>query len=314
MTKIKEQSLKIRRYMKKRALIITILTLIFLTVFLSDEIKTYAEKGLILCAESIIPTLFPFMIFSDLILSFSSTNEENTASRIFKKIFGLNPACIVPFICGILCGFPVGAVCVKNLYNGGIIDKNDAEFLLGICATPSLAFIVSGVGAGMMGSSKYGFFLWLSVIFAAMITGLIFREKEYKFKNSKEIKRQKFDFVESVRSSGYTMISICSFIIFFSIVIGLLGEVIKNDYIHALFSSVFEIGNASSLIADSKLFSNELKLIFLGFALGFSGISVYMQTVSIVSESKLSCKTYLKMKLIQGLISALLFSVFALLF
>jgi hypothetical protein len=102
------------------------------------------------------------------------------------------------------------------------------------------------------------------------------------------------------------MIAICSFVLFFSVVVGLLGRVIKNPYFYSLTASFFEIGNASAAIANCSAFTPEVKLIFLGFALGFSGISVYMQTASIVSESKLSLKKYLIMKLFMGALTSLL--------
>ena len=293
-------------FLKKHALTLIFVILTALAVFLSDEIKEFAKGGLVLCGEAIIPTLFPFMIFSDLILTLSGQNENNVSTSLFEKLFGVNAACVTSFICGILCGFPIGAVCVKNLYDGGIIDKEDAEYMLGVCSVPSLAFVVSGVGAGLLGSAKTGLGLWIALIFSAILIAFVFRPKEKKIKISRDIYRQRFDFVASVKNSGYTMIAICSFIIFFSVIVGLFGMVIKNPYFYSLTASFFEIGNASAAIANCSAFTPEVKLVLLGFALGFSGISVYMQTASIVSDSKLSLKKYLIMKLFMGTLTSLL--------
>lgn len=291
-------------------LVAVVISMTVLSLFFSESIKEYARDGLLLCARSILPTLFPFMFFSDLLVSVYDGNGKGALSFLFEKIFGLSAIAVLPFVCGTLCGFPLGAVCVGNLYRAGMFDREDAEYLVGLSSAPSLAFIISGVGVGMLNSSYLGVMLFLSVIISSLITGVIFRTKERKIKISREIKRQKFDFAESIKRAGFSSLTICAFITFFSVAAGLIGEVVKNKIILAFLTSLLEIGNASSFISSELSASPILMLSMLGFALGFSGLSVYMQTRSVVSDIKFSGRKYLKMKLVQGVLSALIMLAF----
>ena len=276
-----------------------------LVILFPDVIQKSAFDGIALCAKSIIPTLFPFIILSDFLLSLYTFDKRSLSAAIFEKVFGVGAVCISAFVCGLLCGFPIGAILTKSLYDNGAIDKKDAENILPIVTVPSFAFVICGVGAGMLGSVKSGIFLWLSSVISALIVGFVFRSGEKKLPVIREISKTKFNLAASIKKSGYTAISISSFIIFFSVVLGVLKAFIKNEYICSVLSAFFEIGNASDTIIFSSI-PYTAKLPLLGFALGFSGLSVLMQVVGVVSDSKISCKTYFLQKTLQGVLCALI--------
>lgn len=287
-------------FIEKCGTMLVIFTALILILFMPEVMRESAYKGILLCAKNIIPTLFPFMIFSDFMLANINDANGGLLSRSYEKMFGIASSSLIAFVCGILCGFPIGAICTKELYDAGVIDKRDAENLIGLSTLPSLAFVICAVGEGMLGSSLTGALLWLSCILSTLIVGVIFRSKEQKIKTTRKIQRQKFNLSASIKKSGYTAIVISSFIIFFSIACGVVGALIKNDIIVTVISSFLELSNACSSIATSAAFPCFSKLILIAFSLGFSGISVFMQVCGVVSESGLSLKTYMKQKLLQG--------------
>ncbi len=290
---IKERNFKIKTLIKKFSFPTAVLSLILLSALRSDQIRDYAIYGMRLCYANIIPTLFPFMIFSDILLC---TVGE---SRIFKS------GILLPLLMGVLCGFPLGALCVKSLYVSGKITKEKAEILLPVCSVPSLAFIISGVGAGMLNNTRLGFLLWTCVVLSSLATYALFCKNNEKLQKTNENKRQSFDFSESVKNAGYAMLSICSFIVFFSVINGLICSIIKNEFSSCIISSVLEIGNACFNITSLEA-PSIFKLALLCFALSFSGISVFMQIVSVTKDCELSYRKFLPIKLFQAVVSILI--------
>lgn len=290
---------------EKYAFALVALSAAALVIIFPDIIRTSVLEGISLCVKSIVPTLFPFIILSDFLLSLYPVSKHSLSSALFEKAFGIGAVCVSAFVCGAICGFPIGAILIKSLYDNGAIDKKDAENMLPIATLPSFVFVISGVGSGLFGNVKLGMFLWFASFISTIAVGFIFRSGDKKLPIIREIPKAKFNLASSIKKSGFTAINISSFIIFFSAVLGVLKSVIKNEYICAVLAAFFEIGNACNYIAYSGI-TYSVKLPLLCFALGFSGLSVFMQVVGVVSDSKISCKTYFVQKTLQGVLCALI--------
>ena len=67
-------------------------------------------RGLKLCVSTVIPSLFPFMVLSELIVSSGAVVPVGKLlSRPFRWLFGIRGEGSVAVLLGALCGFPVGA-------------------------------------------------------------------------------------------------------------------------------------------------------------------------------------------------------------
>lgn len=290
------------RTAEKLSFIITAVSALLLVIKFPNVIRNSAYSGMILCAKTIVPTLFPFMILSDLLLALSPNTGTGFFSKACEKAFGIGAACTVAIVCGMICGFPIGAVCTKALYDSGTIDKKDAESLLATATVPSFAFVISGIGEGMLGNVRVGVYLWLSCVFAAITVGIIFKSREKKIPIVRKIKKEPFNMTSSIKKSGACAVGISSFIIFFSVILGVLNELIGNEYVMIALSAILEISNAGNAVILSEAIPFCAKIPILGFALGFSGFSVMMQVMGVVSDSEIGCKTYFLRKLVQGII------------
>ena len=302
------------RTVEKLSFAVTVICALLLVIKYPDVIRNSAYSGLILCAKTIVPTLFPFMILSDLLLALSPNTGTGFFSKACEKLFGIGAACTVAIVCGMICGFPIGAICTKALYDSGAIDKKDAESLLATATVPSFAFVISGIGEGMLGSVKLGIYLWLSCILAAITVGILFRGREKKIPIVRKMKKEPFKITASIKKSGACAVGISSFIIFFSVIIGVLNELIRNEYVITALSAILEISNASNAVILSVAIPFYAKIPILGFALGFSGLSVMMQVMGVVSDSGIGCKTYLLRKAVQGVICSMLATLLILIF
>lgn len=286
------------------AIFITFITLTILLICNHDIIRTSVESSVKMCISTILPSIFPFMILSDYLLGNLSVNKSSGLSAFFSKCFNINGVGIWPFIIGNICGFPLGTKASIDLYNRGAITKKECERLIGFANNPSLAFIVSGVGMGMRHSIRDGIYLYSAVVISSCVLGVVTRGKEYNFLNSNEMSKQNYSFVDSIKNSLFAVISVCSYIIFFSMVADIIMPHIESQIISLVLASMLEISTATNLIAKSNI-PEQLSLPMTAFALGFSGLSVYLQTLSFAPKdiNKFSC---LLMKLLQGIIAFLI--------
>lgn len=272
-------------------------------IFRAAAVREAVILGIKLSATTVLPAIFPFFILSDYTAKTIPTEQKGFFGRIFESLFGISGAATRAFILGTVCGFPIGAKASAELYESGTITKDELEGLLGIVNNPSLAFVISGIGLGMIGSLAAGIILYVSVILSAVSVGMIFKKKYNKTEKTRVISRQSFDLAESIKNAGFSSIAISSYIIFFSAVLGLISAPTDSMVLTPILASLLEIGNASSIIAKSKL-STVGSFCLLGFALGFSGLSVHLQVISFLPKD-ISKKKYFLMKCLQGLFSAI---------
>lgn len=275
-----------------------------LMLFLGDGLKEGVSSGLSLSLSTIIPTLFPFFIISDLWSCVMTCKEDGALGKLFNKFFGL-PATLLPaFVLGTVCGFPLGVNAAVVHYKSGNLSKKELEGFCGFGNNPSLAFVISGIGAGLWSDVRLGVTLYISVVLSAITVGILFRRKQIDTNKTNVISRQNFSLVDSIKKAGLSSMAVSSYIIFFSALIGVLKNLIKNPLLLTVLSSILEITNASSLAAslgDKFALSGQ---IITAFSLGFSGLSVHLQTLSILPK-EISTKRYFLMKLSQGILCSL---------
>lgn len=94
----------------------------------------YAATGLNLWFQKMIPTLLPFMILSGILIRMNLTEGFVRMIHPFLRfLFRTSPNGSYTLIMGFLCGFPMGARIVGELYGSGKLSKWEAERLLAFC-------------------------------------------------------------------------------------------------------------------------------------------------------------------------------------
>lgn len=281
--------------------IFTVMLSATMLIAFSGEISTSIVSAIRLSVTSVIPALFPFIILSDFIIS-QPRGTGGMLGKGFSRAFGLPASAMTAFLCGTLCGFPIGVKVATEIYARGEISKDELERLIGFINNPSPAFVISAVGA-MRGNISEGVILYIAVVLSAVIVGLTFSVHSRVIrKSAAPTKDREFNLVSSVKGAAYSSIGISAYIIFFSALLGIVRALWESEAVTVAFAVFLEIGNASSLIAGASL-ENTVSLALTGFALGFSGFSVHMQAFSLLPE-EISRKKYILMKLMQGALAA----------
>ena len=280
---------------------------LLLTLLLSEEISDSVRGALELCAGVIVPSVFPFIILSDILYYLVDFSGMRGVGRAFERLFKINRAGLYPFVLGILCGFPLGVKCASELYKDGRISKDECERLIGFCNNTGPAFLVGGIGVGLRGSIFDGAALYLSTVISAIAVGIIFSRGATASADKMGMEaRARFSVTASVKSAGTGCLNICSYLTFFACIAGIARAVLGEGIPYLCIIPFLEVGGAADILSKSPLLGSTASLALSAFAVGFSGFSVHLQALSYLSDTNVGVGRYFIMKLIQGLIAAAL--------
>lgn len=277
--------------------------------FLVDatEIRGSMQAALGLCARSVVPSMFPFLVGSSLLLSlgFGELVSPHLAG-LMGPLFRLPGSASSALLLGLVGGYPIGAKTGADLYREGLLTREEAERLLAFANNSNPVFLLNVLGLGVFGSTRVGVWLWLIHVGSALLTGLLFRGGGKK-STAQGVARQlpsrsvslSAAFVESVKSALAGMLSICAFVVFF----------------YAVAHPLAALGGRAGpvLVGLTELFSltplltcDRFGFVLAATAAGWGGLSVLFQTAAVLDGSGLSLRPCFRGKLVQGLLSALL--------
>ena len=148
--------------------------LLFILFFMNSSYVIEAiQSSIILCTQTIIPSLFPYYILSELIISSSISNLLcKSIGKPLRVIFGVSEMSFYPIAIGTLCGFPIGAKLTASLLDNGCITKKEAERTVCLCSNPSPTFLINVVGLSFYFNKKLGVILWIITLLSTFIIGI----------------------------------------------------------------------------------------------------------------------------------------------
>ena len=295
-----------------------------------------AKNGLVLWANSVVPSLFPFFVATELL---SHTNFTfylgKILNRFMKPLFNVRGEGSFAFIMGIISGYPVGAKIAANFREKNICSKEECERLLSFTNNSGPLFIIGTVGVVMFGNSTIGFLLLITHILASITVGIVFRFWKYNSKNKYDntnynlnsnidIKLSELGGIigNSISSSINTILLIGGFVVLFSVIISILQNShllnifsncinpllnilnIPNDFSAGIISGFFELTNGLNIVCNIPQKKLSINIIIASFLLGLGGLSVLLQVWSTISKTDLSIKPYILGKLLHACFSA----------
>ena len=237
-----------------------------------------AVSGLVTCASVIIPSLFPFLIVSSFVASSPScVSAMRIFSPVMRHIFRL-PACAAPAVVfGFFGGFPVGCSVAAQLYSRGSVDAEQAQRITCFCVSAGPAFVITAVGSVIIGDTRAGVILFLSVLLSGIILGIALgltapkpqkqTEKEMpSLTNSQAL-------VEAVENGALAMMKICAWTVVFSCASGMLSHWNLGADVLTAINCVLEVTAGCTAAAKNA------NLCTLAAALGWGGLCVGLQVL-----------------------------------
>ncbi len=265
-------------------------------------VRDGVTDGLRLSYAAVIPSVFPFAVLSSYLISRLSKDRDPVFLRPIAHFLGLPIGGIYCFFIGNLCGFPIGAKCIADGYHSGMFTKKEAERLLMFCNNTGPAFLVGGIGA-IRNSPKDGWLLFGIQCMIAVLIALITKEKRIKNEKSFHTDTAPLPLSRTVTDAVTSTFNVVGFVVFFSVILHLMASFLPPQLL-LFFSSFVEVSSAAKTALQFPY-----GICFTAFAVCFSGISVHLQTATILSETPISMRPYLTAKCFAGF-SAFMISFF----
>lgn len=269
-----------------------ILLLLFPTYF-----KESTRATLYMLINSVIPSLFSFIVISKIIVSSGLVYlVSKIISRPFTAITGLPPSASGVFLMSFLTSYPTGAVGAVDLYREGELTHDEAQSLIAVCNNTGPALPVMIIAAG----KPYGWWLYIIHILSAVITAFVMKKDhpKYEWDGYREYKSSYIKVLTSSVKETLTVTALlCAYVVFFSFVTDALSLLSVSP---ALFSFL-EIVSGSAMLTVST----PISFVILASALSFGGICIHMQTSAVCAPYGFSMKPHFKAKVLAGIISAL---------
>ena len=297
--------------------ILTVLFLLLLGCILTNSQISlfYAAMGLDLWFQKMIPSLLPFMILSGTMVRLKLTDKcSMIIYPLVKPIFRVRKNVCYAMLMGFLCGFPMGARVVDDLYVRDMITRREAEYLLAFCNNIGpvyfCSFVLPLLGRRLVFPYLFGMYG------IPLLYGLALRYTAYRdLALSQNVPQpasliccqaepevlpsgllQELD--GSVRTSMQNILSLGGYMVLFNL-LNLIPHMLLRKPLTVL-APLFEITGGLSLLGSS------LPLYSL-LALSFGGLSCIAQTYSSIGDTDLSIRSYVLHKIILTVLNALFY-------
>ncbi|WP_050614670.1 sporulation integral membrane protein YlbJ [Bacillus testis] len=334
-----------KSYIKTIALALSTVTLAGALIKFPQPSLEASIRGLNMWWEIVFPSLLPFYIISEILISFGVVAFIGVLLEpLMRPLFKVPGVGGFVWAMGMASGYPSGAKLTARLRNENQITKIEAERLVSFTNSSNPLFIFGAVSIGFFQNPKIGIVLAIAHYAGNFIVGLIMRfygkeKKRDERKKTPSIKqalgemhrtriKEKRPFGrilgDAVSSSIETLLLIGGFIILFSVINKLLYIMNITDILASCFSFIlglfhlpadfsiplvaglFEMTLGSQMTSGIHGVSLLHQAIITSFILAFSGLSVQAQAASILAQTDIRFAPFFFARIIHGFIASLI--------
>lgn len=275
-----------------------------------------AAEGLLLWFQIVFPTLFPFMVITNLLME---TGGLDTISRIlyrpFRTLFRVSEDGSFAVLAGFLCGYPMGAKVTADLLRAGRITREEGQYLLSFCNNASPVFIVNFIVWKTFGKDRLAFPTLLILTAAPILLSFVFR-RFYLGKRKAFPKvvpdtlplRKRFDFSmldACMMNSFEGIVKVGGYIILFSVLIALFEKVPGKQPFLTAALPLLEMTNGILMLrhgTDSFLICYPC----VSALTAFGGLCSAAQTRCMIQDTELKLLPYFLQKTLCGIVAGTL--------
>lgn len=277
---------------------ILIVGLIVMVILYSNVSIDAAKNAVELITYNLLPSLFPFFVLTNMLV------------RSGK----------IALVSGFLCGYPAGATACANLYKEGTLTKEEALRYSVFTSNAGPTFIVGAVGVGMCASKAIGLFL-LAIHFAAALTVaalsflLIPAKKStgtgsgHPSNATASLPKQHIplgtQLTEAITVAMKQIAVVCGYVLFFAVLMSLLQVAgIQNGIVFSLLEITTGMNCLLTPLGSPASMPALLSILpIAAILLGFSGLSIHAQIISILNRAGLPARYFVFGKTAQALLS-----------
>ena len=300
-------------------LYIVLICIICIEVLINKDVVLNSVKfSFSIWQNNIFPSLFPFFIIGNILISLGLPQIlGEILKNITYKLFKTNKNGAFIIILSMLSGFPSSAKYIKEMHINGDLNEKEATKLLTFTHFSNPLFILGTVSL-FIKDSKICIPILISHYIGNLFVGFIFRnyyvskkENTINIKSSiKSIKNNKSfgEILASSISSGInTLLLILGTISVFLILTSLINNIFNLNGINkVLINGLFEMTQGLKYLESINI-STSFKGLIAVIILSFGGLSVHMQVITIISDTKIKYFPYFIGRILHVIFSSIVF-------
>lgn len=301
---------------RKFSLPLFLISLFMIMLLFPAPVLKGASEGLLLWFNTVLPTLFPFILICNLMVQTKALDILLYVTRpLFCRFFNVSPYGSFAVLSGFLCGYPMGAKVTADLYRQGSISKVEASYLLSFCNNTSPMFILSFLVMQNFHNDSLKLSTLTILFLSPVIISFLCRpHSRADFKasapaqmtgaSSRPSLSDALDF--SIENALESITKVGVYIMVFGIFTELLEMLPAGDnLLHLILLSNLEITNGITVLCQSGLRPEAVYVLCLS-ATSFGGLCAAAQTASMIKGTGIPMYSYLVKKLATALAASLL--------
>lgn len=294
---------------------VTFTFIIIYLLFSSSTLSTNLKLNVDLFLYKLLPSVFPYIFLTQVLIESGLIYHLSWGlSKFASKLFHIPEICCPAIIISLLMGYPNAAKCIVKLYENGKINSTHVQQLLGFTSLASPAFVISTLGMAFYTSITLGVILLVSHILSSLILGIFLG---IKYKNIIQ-QTSNNSYILSKKTKGFEIISnsifgtlktlgiiFCFMAIFSNIATILCSTLNLNANTSSIIMALTEITSGLSALSSSTL-DTYTKILITSFCLSFGSFMIIYQIYAVAYTCHIKFLVFLKHKLIQGILSAII--------
>lgn len=264
------------------------------------------SRGLSMCGEVLIPGLLPFLVLAGfLVRSGVCGRLGRRLEKTVRRVFGLPGCCGPVIIIGLVGGYPAGGAAAAELYRRGEITRDETRRLLRFCVNAGPAFVISTVGAGLLGSTAAGVRLYAAHCMAALLIGVVTgrghrREPVTPVSPSAPVSPG-VALVEAVNAASGTLLTVCGFVLAAAAALAVGESLGLGTTAAAVLAGLTEVS-----CGCVEVVRQPAAPLLLGMVMGWGGLSVHGQLAAVLKGTGLPDGSFFVARLWQAVLAGLL--------
>ena len=305
-------------------LLLLIMILISVEVLIeSADVLESVKFSFNIWENSIFPSLFPFFVIGNILIDLGFPKLLGTLLKnVMYKLFKINGTGAFIIILSILSGFPSSAKYTKELYLNGEINDKEATKLLTFTHFSNPLFILGTLSITFLNNKEIGMCILISHYIGNLFIGLIFRNYYISKKDTTKVSlknaiismnssRTDKSFGQmlsnAITSSISTLLLILGTVTIFLVLTTLINNNLSVSlYYKSIINGIFEMTQGLKYLSMLKIPLYKQALISV-FFISFGGLSVHMQVLSIISDTKIKYFPYFISRILHASISTIIF-------
>lgn len=300
---------------KKSLFTVLLLLLGFCFLFQAEKTAEFAYIGLYTWFESMIVSLFPFMVLMNLLIEMGLTKSfVKPFHLLLKPVLRNSEDASFVILFGFLCGFPLGAKSAVSLYKKGMLSKENAQYLISFANNigPSylLGFVLTQICPEIPVSAALLCFYAVPLLYGIVLRYTIYKKvldrewnctKEKRNKNLNAAKDTKslLSALPVAVNGALSQITVLGgyMIVFNALRIIPHSFFAMDSELYIFAQSILEI-SGGLLCVRQMMEEDILRFVAVAGIFSFNGFCCHFQTFSLMQGTPLSAQKYMLHKII----------------